>query len=60
MNAFFPEHVHSILSKGLDNGDYYLKLCGAGGGGFMLGFTENWDKTQEDLKDFQLEEIYRF
>jgi len=25
----------------LDTGDYYLKLCGSGGGGFLLGFTKN-------------------
>lgn len=60
MKDFFPESVHAALAKGLDNGDYFLKLCGAGGGGFMLGFTKNWEKTQEQLSDFQLEEIYSY
>jgi len=25
--------------QGLSSGDFYLKLCGAGGGGYLLGFT---------------------
>lgn len=60
MKHFFPETLQKEVSKGLDNGDYFLKLCGAGGGGFMLGFTKDWEKTQEDLKDYQLELIYSY
>lgn len=60
MKDFIPENLHALLAKGLDNGDYFLKLCGAGGGGFMLGFTKEWEKTQAQLKDFHIEEIYRY
>lgn len=59
MNSFIPESYRSIIKKGLDNGDYFLKLCGAGGGGFMLGFTQNWEKTKTDLKD-AVSSIYQF
>ncbi len=58
MGEFFPEELRKEMKTGLDNGDYLLKLCGAGGGGFMLGFTQNWEKTQESLKDYTLEPIY--
>lgn len=58
MSDFFPEKLRKEVKTGLDNGDYLLKLCGAGGGGFMLGFTQNWEKTQESLKDYTLEPIY--
>ncbi len=34
-----PEGFHSIWRKGMLTDDYYLKLCGAGGGGFLLGFS---------------------
>lgn len=34
-----PEAVRLLWQQGLDSGDYYLKICGAGGGGFMLGFA---------------------
>jgi mevalonate kinase len=44
----------------LDNGDYFLKLCGAGGGGFMLGFTDNWINTRRALSGCDLEIIYRY
>lgn len=60
MKDFFPESLHKDVQKGLDNGDYFLKLCGAGGGGFVLGFTQNWEQTKEQLNGYELEEIYRF
>lgn len=60
MKDFFPEKLQKEMAQGLDSGDYMLKLCGAGGGGFMLGFTDNWERTQEQLSEYQLEEIYRY
>lgn len=33
---------------------YRLKLCGAGGGGFMLGLTTDWRATQRALADWRL------
>ena len=60
MKEFFPAHLRKEIAGGLDNGDYFLKLCGAGGGGFMLGFTQNWDTTQEKLKDYKLEEVFSY
>ncbi|MCZ2222665.1 MAG: hypothetical protein LC122_03440 [Chitinophagales bacterium] len=60
MKDFFPESLQKEITKGLDNGDYFLKLCGAGGGGFVLGFTNNWQATQQKLKDYKLEEIYSY
>ena len=60
MSYLIPTPFEKLAKQGLRNGDYFLKLCGAGGGGFMLGFTENWDKTNEDLKAFKPEMIYRY
>jgi mevalonate kinase len=36
----------SIWKQGIDSDAYYLKLCGAGGGGYLLGFSRN--KSQLD------------
>ncbi len=36
-----PIQFKQIWEKGLDSGEYVLKLCGAGGGGFILGFSYN-------------------
>lgn len=50
-----PRLFKRLWKRGLDSGGYYLKLCGAGGGGFILGFTQNFDETKEQLKDYKLE-----
>jgi mevalonate kinase len=55
-----PEQFHGIWQKGIDTGDYYLKLCGSGGGGYILGFTEDLDKAKNSLKDYKLEVVYQF
>ena len=55
-----PEQFRAIWKQGIDSNDYYLKLCGSGGGGYILGFTEDFAKTKELLKDYKLELVYRF
>ena len=55
-----PEQFHSIWQKGIDTNDYYLKLCGSGGGGYILGFTEDLEKAKASLKDYKLEVVYQF
>lgn len=50
-----PKLFNNYWEKGLDSGDYYLKLCGAGGGGFILGFTKNLSQTRKALKGQKLE-----
>lgn len=55
-----PKTFHKIWKNGIDSNDYYLKLCGSGGGGYILGFTEDFDKTKIILKDYKLELVYRF
>ena len=55
-----PEQFHGIWQQGIDSNDYYLKLCGSGGGGYILGFTENLEKAKLALKDYKLEVVYNF
>lgn len=55
-----PESLYKVWKKGLDTNAYYLKLCGSGGGGYILGFTKDYDKAEELLKEFNKEVIYRF
>ncbi|MEM6540492.1 MAG: mevalonate kinase, partial [Bacteroidota bacterium] len=38
-----PQQFHSLWQRGIETNDYYLKLCGSGGGGYILGFTEDID-----------------
>jgi mevalonate kinase len=55
-----PEQFHTIWQKGIDTNDYYLKLCGSGGGGYILGFTQDLEKAKASLKDYKLEVVYQF
>lgn len=56
LQEMIPENYRQIWSDGLDSGDYTLKLCGAGGGGFMLGFTEDFERVS--LPDIEV--VFRF
>lgn len=55
-----PKQFHELWKKGLETNDYYLKLCGSGGGGYILGFTEDIDKAQKALEGYRLEVVYNF
>ena len=55
-----PAAFHRVWEQGIQTNDFYLKLCGSGGGGYILGFTENYEKAKESLKDYKLELVYRF
>lgn len=55
-----PKQFHELWKNGIETNDYYLKLCGSGGGGYMLGFTENIDIAKEALKAHKLEVVYNF
>ena len=54
-----PNSVKDLWKQGFETNAYYLKLCGSGGGGFVLGFTPDYEKAQELLKGYDTELIYR-
>ncbi len=55
-----PEKFHQLWQKGIETNAYYLKLCGSGGGGYILGFTENLEEAQKALSGHKLEVVYNF
>lgn len=55
-----PEKFHNIWQRGIDTDDYYLKLCGSGGGGYILGFAPDYEKAKNALSDYKLELVYKF
>ena len=55
-----PTQFHELWKKGIESNEYYLKLCGSGGGGYILGFTENIEKAKKSLSDYKLEVVYNF
>ena len=55
-----PKEFHKLWKQGIETNDYYLKLCGSGGGGYILGFTQNLEQARKTLKDHRLEVVYTF
>ncbi len=54
-----PNSVKDLWQQGIETNAYYLKLCGSGGGGFVLGFTPDLERAQKMLKGYDTEIIYR-
>lgn len=55
-----PKQFHELWQKGIDTNAYYLKLCGSGGGGYILGFAEDFEKAKQALASYKLEVVYNF
>ncbi len=55
-----PSQFHKLWKKGIDTNAYYLKLCGSGGGGYILGFTQDYEKAKAALSGHKLEVVYSF
>ncbi|RAV29497.1 mevalonate kinase family protein [Sinomicrobium soli] len=55
-----PAQFHKLWKHGIESNEYYLKLCGSGGGGYILGFTQDIEKARKALKDYNLEVVYNF
>ena len=55
-----PNQFHELWKKGIETNDYYLKLCGSGGGGYILGFTQDIEKAKQALTGYKLEVVYNF
>lgn len=55
-----PAKFHKLWKQGIDTNDYYLKLCGSGGGGYILGFTQDIEKAKKALHGHTLEVVYNF
>lgn len=58
-SPMIPDAFQEVWKKGIETGDYYLKLCGSGGGGYILGFTRDYEKAQKELGGYQLELVQR-
>ncbi len=55
-----PEKVLPVWEKGWETGKYFLKLCGSGGGGMMLGFTPDFEQIKSILKAFPIKIVQQF
>ncbi len=53
-----PKLYRTLWREGLKNEEYYLKLCGAGGGGFLLGMTKNYKKASAKLASHEVRSLF--
>ena len=55
-----PSEFVSLWKKGIETNAYFLKLCGSGGGGYILGFTKDFENAAKILNRYKLEVVYSF
>lgn len=55
--AMVPPLFRDYWSKGIESGDYYLKLCGAGGGGFLLGLAKDFNKCTKLFGPYHIRRV---
>jgi len=53
-----PNALQTQWLNGLEDGIYSLKLCGAGGGGYLLGITNDFNLTKSVLLGFDLTNLH--
>jgi mevalonate kinase len=46
-----PEETRKFFLTDIKKDGFQVKLCGAGGGGFLLGFSNNIQKTNDFWKE---------
>lgn len=55
--SMIPENFKEVWQAGLQSDIFKLKLCGSGGGGYLLGFTPDFYQTQQFFKKKQIEMV---
>ena len=58
-DKMIPNSLFQFWKEGINTDNYYLKLCGSGGGGYFLGFTKDFKSVKKILKDYSLEVVYK-
>jgi len=56
-DPMIPSAIQPIWKKGLDDDLFTMKLCGSGGGGYALGFTQQYSETRDFFKKLAIEII---
>jgi len=60
LSPMIPKLYRDLWAQGIKSEDFSLKLCGAGGGGFLMGITNDFQKTKIALKGHELRLLLSF
>lgn len=60
MKEMIPKIFQDTWEAGLSGEDYYFKLCGAGGGGFLLGMTRDFESARKGLEGQEIRPLFYF
>ncbi len=58
LSPMIPNLYKDLWQKGIETEDYYLKLCGAGGGGFLMGISKDFHKAKKALSSHELRVLF--
>ena len=58
--GMIPKLYQEIWLEGIETKKFALKLCGAGGGGFLLGMTPEFKSTSGPFKNYEIRPFLRF
>jgi mevalonate kinase len=58
LTELIPQDFIPIWKKGLESDHFRLKICGAGGGGFILGVSKNFEKTKAELEGYDIIKVF--
>lgn len=59
LDYMIPESIYPLWIEGMQTNNWYLKLCGSGGGGYILGFTTRfrWVKEYFARQGFEIFQV---
>jgi len=60
LSPMIPKLYRDLWIEGIKSGNYSLKLCGAGGGGFLMGITSDFQKVKQVLATHEIRLLLSF
>lgn len=59
-SPMIPTLYRTLWNEGLRSNNYFFKLCGAGGGGFLMGMTQDLSLTKKTLAGQEIRVLLNF
>ena len=60
LSPMIPKLYRDLWIEGINSDDYFLKLCGAGCGGFLMGITRDFQKVKQVLSAHEIRLLLSF